>query len=291
MQALSMFLWCDVFEENLLACLRASIGEEQGREAFQEGNGWSVYRSGLAFPAYNGIVYRRDGFREDSDLLQHIAAFKKEKLPFLISVASSYALPPVWWRRLGLVRAGSVPAMVRGLHELPVWDLPKELEIVHVSDEKRLRDWVAVQCRGFGFPSWLEADTARLLSGVYEREGVSLYLGCWRGIPVATSMGVQSDDLVGIYNVATLPSARCRGIGQAMTARVLIDAQAQGTSKAVLQSSPAGESLYRRMGFVTVGGFEHYVWASWGQMVELAVGGLFRQIADAWQRQFGRLPT
>ncbi|MCK6509682.1 GNAT family N-acetyltransferase [Myxococcota bacterium] len=291
MQALSRCAWRGALEENLLACLRASLGGQQGREVFEEGSGWSAYRSGLAFPAYNGIVYCQDGFCEDSRLLKRVADFQAEGLPFVVSAASSYDLPVLWCRRLGLVSAGSVAAMVREVREMPLVDHPVELEIVRVGDEEVLGDWVRVQCRGFGFPSWLEESTKRLLSGVYERQGVSLYLGRWRGISVATSMGVRSGDLMGIYNVATLPVARCRGIGQAMTACVLGEAYKQGASKVVLQSSAAGESLYRRMGFLTVGGFEHYVWASWRQWVGLVFHGAFHQIASAWQQRFGRLPA
>lgn len=291
MQALSSFAWRGAFEENLLTCLRASLGGQQGRKAFEEGSGWSAYRSGLAFPAYNGIVYCRGEFYENSRLLERVAAFQAESLPFVVSAASSYNLPPSWWRRLGLLHAGSVAAMVREVREMPLVKRPVELEIVRVGDEEVLGDWVCVQCRGFGFPRWLEESTKRLLSGVYEREEVSLYLGRWRGIPVATSMGVRSGELMGVYNVATLPLARCRGIGQAMTARVLGEAHEQGVSKVVLQSSAAGESLYRRMGFLTVDRFDHYVWASWRQWMGLVFSGVFHQTASVWQRRFGRLPA
>lgn len=71
------------------------------------------------------------------------------------------------------------------------------------------------------------------------------------GEPVASSMlaTTRSVGLAGVYSVATRPAHRGRGFGTALTAAALAAAREQGYDTAVLEPSPSGESMYRRMGF------------------------------------------
>ena len=55
--------------------------------------------------------------------------------------------------------------------------------------------------------------------------------------------------LAGTYSVATRPAHRGRGFGTAVTAAALNEAVRQGYETAVLEPSPSGARLYRRMGF------------------------------------------
>jgi ribosomal protein S18 acetylase RimI-like enzyme len=56
----------------------------------------------------------------------------------------------------------------------------------------------------------------------------------------------------GVYNIATHPAARGRGVGTAVTAAAVEAGRSWGCDRVVLQASPMGESLYRKMGFRTV---------------------------------------
>jgi ribosomal protein S18 acetylase RimI-like enzyme len=83
----------------------------------------------------------------------------------------------------------------------------------------------------------------------------TVFIGYLSGEPVATSMlattpGVQ---LAGVYSVATRPSHRGRGFGTALTRAALLAGRAQGYDTAVLEPSPMGEAMYRRMGFEPFG--------------------------------------
>ena len=49
--------------------------------------------------------------------------------------------------------------------------------------------------------------------------------------------------------MSTVPAARRRGYGEAMTARVVADGIAAGCDVAVLQASEAGRPIYERLGF------------------------------------------
>ena len=72
--------------------------------------------------------------------------------------------------------------------------------------------------------------------------------------PLATSMLATTAEvgLAGVYSVATRPAHRGRGFGTEVTAAALNAAVRQGYETAVLEPSPSGVRLYRRMGFELV---------------------------------------
>jgi ribosomal protein S18 acetylase RimI-like enzyme len=89
---------------------------------------------------------------------------------------------------------------------------------------------------------------------------VHYYLGVLDDKPVATSLLYLGGGVAGIYYVATLPEARRRGIGSALTVAPLLQAQARGYRIGTLQSTPVGLNLYRRLGFREYCVFYAYFW-------------------------------
>jgi ribosomal protein S18 acetylase RimI-like enzyme len=79
----------------------------------------------------------------------------------------------------------------------------------------------------------------------------TVFVGYLSGEPVATAMlaTTRSAGLAGIYSVATRHAYRGRGFGTAVTAAALAVAGEQGYDTAVLEPSPSGSPMYRRMGF------------------------------------------
>jgi GNAT superfamily N-acetyltransferase len=75
------------------------------------------------------------------------------------------------------------------------------------------------------------------------------FLGTIDGRPVATSLGFVVEDVAGIYNVATVPDARRRGYGSAVTACAMAYGRDRGARWAILESSPIGVPVYERLGF------------------------------------------
>lgn len=68
--------------------------------------------------------------------------------------------------------------------------------------------------------------------------------------PVSIAVTAVAGDSIGLYSVATLPGYRRRGFGESITRHALQQAtDSSGLERSILQSTPAGRSLYRRMGY------------------------------------------
>jgi ribosomal protein S18 acetylase RimI-like enzyme len=83
-------------------------------------------------------------------------------------------------------------------------------------------------------------------------------IGCLDGRKVATAMAFDHDGDCGIYNVTTLPDARRRGLGTALTAMQLYDARGRGCTTASLQSTTMAERVYTAAGFTDLGRIVEY---------------------------------
>jgi GNAT superfamily N-acetyltransferase len=88
--------------------------------------------------------------------------------------------------------------------------------------------------------------------------GVTFYLGSAAGAPVSSGMSIVADGVAGVYFIGTVPEARGRGYGEAITARIHADATAAGCRAAILQSSPSGLHVYERLGYRAA--FTYHAW-------------------------------
>ncbi len=146
--------------------------------------------------------------------------------------------------------------------EAPV---PRGLEIVAVSDRQTLETWCRVCAAGLGMPDHAGPALLEWFTIAVEMElPWKIYLAVWDGRPVATSLVFFAAGVAGIYCVATLPEARGRGIGYAVTRRPLLAARGTGYRVGILHASEMGRSVYRRLGFREYSQVSAYVWPNEG---------------------------
>jgi ribosomal protein S18 acetylase RimI-like enzyme len=123
------------------------------------------------------------------------------------------------------------------------------LEIHTVTDAESLHTWIKVFIYGYGLPPAWES----MVYEMYLKLGLDLparnYLGYLNGKPVSTSSLFLGGGAAGIYSVATLPEARGKGLGAALTLQPLLDAREMGYHAGVLQSSDMGFNIYKKLGF------------------------------------------
>jgi ribosomal protein S18 acetylase RimI-like enzyme len=158
-------------------------------------------------------------------------------------------------RRHGLEPVEEVWDMAVPLAEAPeAAPLPPALSIERVGTHAELVQWVQILTHGDqGEPDhdkavlqWIDLE-ARL--GLSEWSPWQRYLGYWEGKPVATAGLFCAAESAGIYHVATLPEARGRGIGTALTSALMAEGRARGYEVAVLIATDMGIPIYRRLGF------------------------------------------
>lgn len=132
------------------------------------------------------------------------------------------------------------------------------VECRRVTGAQERLDFCRITAESFRLP--LEATRE-----IYEPEriwetGFVAYVGHLEGRAVGTAATVSVEGAIGVYSVATLPEFRGRGVGEAMVRHAVERARAEtGLERVVLQSSPEGEPLYRRLGFRPVSRFAIFI--------------------------------
>jgi GNAT superfamily N-acetyltransferase len=130
---------------------------------------------------------------------------------------------------------------------------------------------MGMQRQGFrDFPSALEIaaagwpehkriiDVDPTLLGAADLGAFEVLVASEAGESVATGMSFDFEGDCGIYNVTTVESARRRGIGAALTAKLVRDAWRRGCETATLQATPVAERVYASVGFRDLGRIVEY---------------------------------
>ena len=168
-------------------------------------------------------------------------------------VFSAWPTPDLRPYGYGLI--GHPPFMVRPQGgSAPV--RPPELKVTEATDAAAMETYERAFVEGYPVPELLAYERgrvfgARLLGGI-----TRAWVGSVDGRPVAVSMAITSRGVVAVENVATLPDARGRGYGAAVTATAALSTP---DLPAVLIASDDGRSVYERLGFLPISRFT--LWA------------------------------
>jgi GNAT superfamily N-acetyltransferase len=131
-----------------------------------------------------------------------------------------------------------------------------ELDIQRVTDPAGIDAHRQTATAGFGADPALAQ--GNVCASLLDRPGCVVYVGYAEGDPVVSGLGWRSGRTIGVYSIATIASARRRGYGAAMTARVVADGALAGCDIAALQASEMGRPIYERLGFRTVITYDAY---------------------------------
>jgi ribosomal protein S18 acetylase RimI-like enzyme len=248
-----------IVEENLRQSFRAlAVGRAEGCVA--EWPGLSMASLGVRFQMFNA-AFLSGAADSGTDLEQRLGKarqfFNGKGQPWAFWCCENW----LGWRarfrlehtcdRLGLRTVAEMPGMAAKVLSPPKRRLP-ELELRPVDSAAVLGDFRGVGSLCFHVPAGWFAEVFDWTDPALRPEFRS-FVGYLDGVPVATSAYVPSEGAVGLYNIATVPAQRAKGIGEAIT-RATVDAALRecGPAAIVLQSTIAGRSLYERLGFRTV---------------------------------------
>ena len=224
------------------------------------------FLSGSPEPLFNGMMGAHLAAEQvDGAIDETCQACIKHKVPALwwVGPGSQPADLGTRLERHGFAPAGMVPGMAVDLDDLQgSVKLADGLSVQTVGDASLLRQWSTTGWVGSGFP----AGETELFSEIEIQMGIDAsglrrrYLGYLNGKPVGTSVLVLHAGVAGIFAVSTLPEARGRGIGTALTVAPLVDAREAGYRVGTLQASDMGYPIYRKLGFQDVCQYNLYLW-------------------------------
>jgi GNAT superfamily N-acetyltransferase len=229
-------------EENLFSLFRA-IGRLPGGR-LQESEEMLWFSTGLRSPMFNGVARTR----------------------VVTASAALFDRPFFWWTgpqsspsdlddRLaaaGLQESGrNWPGMAMALAGIDEEQAaPRGVHIEPVRTEAELEQWGRIFCPAHDLPpwsadSWIEA--ARRLE--FRDLPWEHWFARLDGEPAGVGLSHTGGGVLGLYGIGTLPSARRRGVGSALTLVPMLAARGDGFRAAILHATPDGERLYPRLGF------------------------------------------
>ena len=222
--------------------------------------------SAIPFPLFNNVL--RAGFlpeRADETIQCVTEHYADQGVPALWWVGPSSQPDDLGTRLLrhGFCLYDSVPGMGIKLRALKNTDpAPRGLSIRRVEDVETLTHWCQVMQTGFRLTDSVSEGVYELCAamGIGASEPLQHYVGYLDGQPVASSSAHFGLDAVGVYNVATVPTARGRGIATQMTLRPLHDARVAGYQTGILHASRDSFGVYARLGFSTFCQIGQYIW-------------------------------
>jgi hypothetical protein len=246
--------------ENMIEAITAA-GAEAPDGLVQRSDGVALIATGLPLRLFNQIIVESGSARPER-IAAAVSVMRDRGAHFVVNLRAGADDPYLpLMSLLGLVPLSAEPWMPgMALHPLPSPGTaapPPGHEIRRVADRSGVTDHLRAAAAGFGMPvEWLEpVITESLLA----RSAVAMYVGYSDGLAVTTGMGIRTGRTIGVYNIATVETARRRGLGAAMTMRVVDDGAAAGCDVAILQASDMGYPIYERLGFRTVVEYFGYV--------------------------------
>ncbi|MDX6197252.1 MAG: N-acetylglutamate synthase [Actinomycetota bacterium] len=219
-------------------------------------NGWGERRGGASAAATGSMatpLNRVIGERLDVDL-DDVAALRQrlvdERLPHMVESRPGATALEDWCRGQGMtVAVPAVPLMVCATADL---NAPPDTGIpLRSLTAAEMRAHVHVATVGYGMePQVLEGFAP---STLFDQEFGAGLIAEVDGVPACTGISVVAGEWVAVFIIATIEAFRRRGLGAALTAKLVTDAvERNGVSRALLQSSDMGKPVYEGLGFVSI---------------------------------------
>jgi GNAT superfamily N-acetyltransferase len=254
-----------IVEENLRTAMRF-FGEATGNGEVRDLDGVVVMNCGRDYGVFN-IALLTTPVADEASLADRIETaakyFRAHKFRWSFWLCEDLIDPAPRRRvrqhfaRVAMRPISNSPGMISERIAGPARPLPA-IECVPVGDVKTREAFAEITSTTFEIPIAIARDVytpERAWRGAYQG-----YVGFAKGRPVAIVAIVAAAGALGVYSLGTRPEWRRKGYGEAlMRAALDVVRQHTGLDTTILQSTEAGYSLYRRMGFRDVTRFTVYL--------------------------------
>ena len=153
----------------------------------------------------------------------------------------------------------SFPGMLINLANIYVTNYDKNIkvEIIDLSDSQ-LTEWLNIISQTFNVQKSELLKVINLFKKKVINNSLKLYLGFYNEKSVAAGMVLQHKDVISLHWICTVAEFRNKGLGSALTEKMLLDAKNIGCKQAILLSSTLGKRIYERLGFKEYGLYKIY---------------------------------
>ncbi len=237
------------YRESLRAMARMSPAG-----AIHERGGATFIATGIPVGFLNPVMMS-DGPRSTEVIIEEaFAFFGPREVPWQVTAwdAAGEAFAA---NHPGLRYTGSSPGMLLQSFDHAPRSVPG-FEVREVRDLAALDVYAQTLCTGFGMPAeWGSYIAQPAFLGVIDQ---TAFLGFADGRPVATGLRLTTHRIAGVFNISTVPEARGRGYGEAITWAATLGGREEGAIAAYLQASTMGRPIYERMGYVHVADYHQF---------------------------------
>lgn len=252
-------------EENLRAAMSCFATSKPAGEAL-DAPGLRLVYTGIEVPVFNPVLLT-DDVQTFTDLRRRLERareyFARKRIGWSAWLCEDMLEPhvrslvPALVAEYGLEVSAHPPGMLAEKLAPPTRKLPP-LDYRPVDDAATRVDFCHVMSVAYEgpFATLMEAYD----SPPFWASGFEGWIGYLDGRAVTTACTVATPDAIGLYAVSTLHNYRRKGYGEAvMRLAVAQAAKKYAIERVVLQSTPSGLSLYRRMGLAAVTDFAIYL--------------------------------
>lgn len=225
----------------------AAWPEEAGRAAgrpWRSEAGWSGARISDRGALANPVILRQP-LRDPSTVFAEIESLFPPRVPYVL--LSPW--PTVDLREHGLVLLGHPPLMVRFPAEAPAASPTRGIELREVRDADELATAERILVEGYPLADLQPVQPGELFGATVLGGSLRFWLAWLDGSPVAVAAAQLHAGVTLVEYVATLPQARGRGAGSAVTWAATL---ADPSRPAMLLASDDGRPVYERMGYVAI---------------------------------------
>ncbi len=130
--------------------------------------------------------------------------------------------------------------------------IPESVKVEKITGDADLGQWIQIVSKELINPALIEKS---FLKNLLVHSAFELFLLKVSGEGVSTAMVFKTEDSCGLYLIATAKSAQQKGFGRILIHTLLTQLTAEAEKPVILQATPTGEILYRKLGFVPVNRF------------------------------------
>jgi ribosomal protein S18 acetylase RimI-like enzyme len=230
------------------------------RSDFRDNSERSLYSAGLDHALFNGVIEKNEISLKHHDVNEVVNFFNSKKLPF------------VWWTNSkfletqGFQFGGTMKGIALDITKgKPIPSAPPlNVKVKTVNTEQELNVFSRIIADCFGLNSQIEQQYTRVNKTAMDRKEQIHFLAYLDGIPVSTATLATLPKSAGIWNCATLPAYRKRGIGTFLCSAASIEAKKMNYQQimAILMPKGLAWGLFNNLGYKEVTTLPFYVYGA-----------------------------